>query len=361
MPKHELDFKKRYHYSRLSSDEDRRLYRFMVDCIQARRLRFFYASRFVAAVIPEEYRDYPLLLHNEEVEAANLGLVYDAILWDFPEFFYINADELVVYQNTGVIDMSLPLSPYSETAIRRIERELDRIYHEFDGVESGFPLELSVNDYIIRHYTYDHLGEHYHGRKKQEIFTVAGLIKRGSGVCAAITRLAQYILQRRGMEVSVLFSDPEEKNAKAHCWLAVKLRGDYYHLDITANMNYAEAPYSIQYLCFNITDKEMLEERPDYRPEQHPAIRCHARRENYYRAAGLYFGKEEEITAAMRRFIEENREKTGPVYFYFRVPRRFPEKRVRPAMQAAIRGVPRKSCAYLNANGYYAVEFIFRE
>ncbi len=352
----------RYYYNHNLSEEDRRFYRFLVDCISARKFHFYYVKDRDSASVPEEHRHLPFLEYKDAEIPANPHEIFYYILWDFPEFFFLLDNGMHFDQETGKGDVEplFDIHRYSEAEIRSYTRKLDKLYHSFDGVETGFAYELAVTEYIIRHYEYAHYAKRFsRGKKYIEAFTVVGLLKRGEAVCAGISRLALYLFQRRGMEAAILTAEPSGAEP-GHCWLAVKLNGKYYHLDITFGEDLSKDLYIPQKQYFNITDRERIESLPYYMPVMYPEIVCNSRRDNYYYHLGLYLRTPAEITSAVERFIEENRHAEGTVYFYFRTPRRLAQKAATAGIRKALDPAVVRTCASLHYDGYYAVEMTFR-
>ncbi len=351
----DIDFSKKYHYNnRLYNRWGRRLYRFIVERILKREYKFIYVYRYDDNLFPnEEHRRLPCYEFKHWSKVVDVNAVYEAVLYDFPEFYYINIPcPIRCPDNPLVFDMS-PFSDgsrYSEEEIKRFDAELDKIYHEFDEVNNGFDLELAVYRYIIKNYEYAHEGisqerhtdtEIYNGTDRErhfhEIFTVAGFLRESSAVCLGYSMLAQYIFARRGMESTVIFSSPMHDYDNCHAWCAVKLEGEWYHLDITFDDSTSGVEYVVHYGNFNITDRERIKSLPKgnyYSPADWPGIVCKSKKQNYFYRMRLYFKTVPELLERFIPFCEKNSGRKGLFRFYFRRSRNVRTKDIQAAMEA---------------------------
>ena len=229
----DLHLETRYHYTRLNENE-KRLYIFWVELLLKEQFDFVY-TYMDSLKDSEEPNDLPVFRYDM-YETENLisePMVLSAIQDDWPELYYIASSCYDVFPH-NVMSITRGRDDYTSEEIAELNAKLDEILHSFDHIEDDFELEIAVHDYITREFDYDHAMDTYDEKRKRECFTVAGLLKYGCGVCAAFAALMQYVLQMRGIPVVNLTGDagaPGE--TELHAWLAVKIKGNYYHLDIT--------------------------------------------------------------------------------------------------------------------------------
>lgn len=292
----------RYHYS-LLPEWERSYYRTVIE-----RLAKF---EFILP-LPEDIR-------------VNAYDVFEAIRWDFPEFFHISVGDLCLHtdeEDTLCLRVDGGIT-YTREEFDALNAQLDGILRGFDGIDDPFEIELAAYEYAIRSFEYEHdegsLSEH----EFQEIFTVVGLLRRGRAVCGAFTRFVQFILQQRGIlaaNIVTLGMADEGEEAKYHSWLAVRIDGEFYHLDVTFDEGDEKDPEFFPYAHFNITDDEADDDH-NLRKEEYPGIVCRATAANYYYRKGLYFKTDDEIVEGVRRFVTANADTDEEkLYFYFRLP-----------------------------------------
>lgn len=334
----DLHLDTRYHYS-LLDEQEKALYLRMVECFFGRAMR--------------------IRMEPEEV-GTDIYKVFEAIRCDFPELFVVSYADIVLTVPEEEEDPYGPIfweyalvngTVYTEEEYNEIEKKLAAFLHLFDGIDDPFELEVAVYDYVIEHFAYA-----YHALPRQdeidagkaesteladmEIFTVAGPLKTGYGVCAAYARLVQFVLQQHGVPVAYIsapsMGDEGEVNTSVyHAWLAVKLDGEYYHLDVTFDDTDGNDEGNFPYSHFNITDDEVDDDHIlTQMAQNYPDIVCRATAYNYYHRRGLYFETADELAQAVFRFANDWDGVTEERIFYCRFTPGITEDEIRARIQA---------------------------
>ena len=352
----------RFYYKRLNRHE-KSLYAFWVEMLLLGHRSLIYLPSAEYAPNPEEVGYAPCFFYGRYGDKINYYKVWCAIIYDCPELYFIYHNNLEIDRERCILYFGGDGSDYTDCEIEEINARLEEILREFDGVTDPFELELAVHDYITEHYGFDFDGKAeiddesvVHDRRFYEKFTVVGLIKNGVGVCGGFIKLLQFVLQRRGLEVANILANAGERS-RLHSWLAVKLGGKYYHLDVTfdegdtLNLDYP------QYRYFNVTDREIRLDH-EFSHKEYPELVCNSTKYNYYRKMGLYFNSYDKITEAFSSHLDAQASKDDHSRFYFRTPKRLKMQKVSYALGAALKrhGMPMTSTAFAELNGYYAVE-----
>ncbi len=356
----------RFYYSRLNPSE-KHLYVFMVELLLKRQRQFLYTFDAQIFSTCEEYKGLPSFSYKDESDDINYYTVFEAIRWDCPEFYFISMGDLD--WNNLIITLGTNQCPYTDEEMDEIDNKLYGILHNFDHITDPFELELEVHDYITRNFDYEYNfapedTESHHGREYEEIFTPVSLIKTGRGVCGGIIRLAQFIFQRRGLEVvNILAKAGEEGNKHEHSWLGIKLGGHYYHLDITFNEGSTNDKTLAPYEYFNVPTDEILDSH-DFTAEDYPEIICDHTEYNYYNKFGLYFETYEQITLGVEKHLDSIPFKHGETYhFYFKHPRSLDVEKITTALWRAIEHKKivlfEREFAYDDTDGYFVLEYQF--
>ncbi|MBO5312784.1 MAG: transglutaminase domain-containing protein [Clostridia bacterium] len=347
-----LHLETRYYYSTLTFDE-KELYRFMVLCYLDIEPVFNYA--YSEDIIPKTKKAQSLPTFIYDIEnPVEIAKVFEAIIWDWPELYYVTREALSFVPPTSIVIADGKLQ-YTKREIKQINKRLEEIIHIFDGIEDPFELELAVHDYILKSFDYDDT-DRYEGREDDEMFTVVSLVKKGKGVCAALTRMAQLILQRHGIPVANIIADSigPDGSRELHSWLAVKIGDSYYHLDITANeCMHGEIEYP-PYKSFNLTDEEVMK-NSTFSHEKYPTIVCNSTEYNYYHRRGLYFRTLQEIENGVKSFARDKVGKTGHHFYYFRTPKDLNERECVNMIYKAILDFSGVDASYLCDEGYFTV------
>lgn len=357
----------RYYYKRLNRGE-KDLYRFLVELFLQRKREFIFTfSDSWVADVPEA-KDIPIFVYIDYEEFVDLYKTYEYIMWDCPEFYYLSQDVFDFDMETGIHRIGGKNPFYTVEEIDKLDKLLYGILHNFDHIIDPFELELEVHDYITRNFDYDpkaHGVERLGERDFEEMFTIAGFLKTGKAVCAAFSRLMQFVLLRRGIEAAYVIADAgsEEDGIESHAWLVVKLGGHYYHLDVTFNEGGTLETQSTQYEHFNVPTEEILDDH-FFKAEEYPDIICDHTEYNYYNMLGLYFETYEQIIKGLEKHLDSLNLVHGQTYnFYFKYSRELDLQKI---VRSLWKGMENKRVELVNQefshggfDGYYVLEFVF--
>lgn len=338
----------RYFYSILS-EEERAFYKFLVERLSRLEFEFLLfdpekaplSEADVAGGLPAfPCREF------DELTFACLNITYIRLLEDCPEFYYAYNSELHFDPDTRTARIGSGKPEYTPEEIKKYNAALDEMLHLFDHITDDFELELAVHDYVIERFRYDR-NDAYTGRYFNEMFTVIGFLERGGAVCSAYTFLVQFILQKRGIPCAHLVGSEHRNDTsqpELHAWLAVKIKGHYYHLDVTFDDTDEEWGLC-SYSHFNLTDEEIKRDR-EYQSEYFPGIVCDSTAYNYFVATNSIFRDKASISAAAKDLVEKSLGRDSIAYLRFRAPDLFWEE----IEEAAIRPIGRFLTDY---DGYF--------
>ena len=324
----EFNIENRYTYSHLS-DADKRLYRFMVSCLLNKQRRFLFVDEFDEMNNEEVNTNLSIFNHKSRENVSLVG-VWNAIMFDCPEFYYVDIFDLN-WLNTMVV-MGKDEPYYTDEEIDYINEKLEELLHNFDDINDEFELELAVIQFINKNYTYDEDTIDYYvpyddpnfdinkWKRYKEKYNIVGLIKYNTGVCSAMSLLAQFIFQRKGMKVVNM--EGRATNSKGiidgHRWLAVNLNGKYYYLDVTFENALSTNKNNPPYMFFNIESKEALKYYLIYENEYEDVV-CNSTKYNYYHKMGLYFSSLDTLKDVFEKYLLTDFDTSIDNYFYFKI------------------------------------------
>ena len=360
----------RYFYNHLT-DGEKRLYRFMFDCLIKNIRKFIYIDK--GEIYDEDLlrkTNLPVFKCKDE-EYIFILKVWNAIAWDCPEFYFIDIYDFLWDEN--IVIMGKREDYYSAKEISEINQKLEEIYHKFDGIEDQFAVEVAVNEYISNNYDYDNLTEDYYEysdsekfdikkwRRYKEKYNVAGLIKYNTGVCSAMAYLAQYIMQRKGLKVvnieGKLKSDGED--SEGHRWLAINFEGKYYYLDVTWNNTFSKDKMDPQNMFFNVPLKE-VEDYYILFDREYEDVVCDCEDYNYYNKMNLYFLDGEKLQVALKKHILSTEKNGNWNYYYFKTAVSLSKNEVLKIIKEVLDECNIKNEEYKlkKVNQYYTVAFL---
>lgn len=269
-----------YVYDQLG-EEDRELYRIMLDSFQSR-----------------EPRVYP------ETDMDEVARMRDLVLADHPELFYINGVSQLTTTNRGsglVVDLTVEGQyAYSEEESAKLQGLIN------DAVAQCFAAApAATDDYDLAKYFYEYLATLTEYDREAAVDsagadddaastgqTIADVFVSRKAVCGGYARAYQYLLQRSGIQCAYVVGDA---NGGRHAWCVAYLDGAYYFIDPTWGdpqflSDEGEAVeqddfVNYDYLCLTSQDigKNHVATSPFDMPD------CTSMADNYYVREGLMF------------------------------------------------------------------------
>ncbi len=222
----------------------------------------------------------------------NIDRIYQSVLLDHPEYFFVEGYEYVVYSSkeevVGItISGTFPLS-VQECVKRKaeIDEAVEQLLAQAPMDGSDYDKIKYVYETIIFHTEYD-MG----AADNQNMYSV--FIGHAS-VCQGYAKATQYLLQNMGIDCALVLG--EVNSGEGHSWNLVSAAGEYYYVDTTwgdasyfsdaADMEKVGRPdISYDYLC--ITTQQLLNTHRITYDWELPI--CDSGENNYYKIEGCYF------------------------------------------------------------------------
>lgn len=184
--------------------------------------------------------------------------INDCVLFDNPELFYVNSDEIPYSYNSGhaVINFNFL---YNMAEINNITRNIqgktqilmqklyDKNYNDFDK-------EKEIHDFLARNVEYDNTQD------TDPVFhNIVGALLNGTAVCSGYSKAFKYLCDLANM--SAVYVSGEAINPagilESHAWNIIKINNDCYHVDVTWNSCQSITKDTVCYNYFNISDAYM--------------------------------------------------------------------------------------------------------
>lgn len=160
------------------------------------------------------------------LEEDKLADIYEQILLDSPELFYIDNSfkDTVRLDNGKIIEIIPDYLCSVEEAIEKeikyqeyLDQVLRCVYSDFSDLEKI----LYVHEYIVNNFSYDN---------SYTYSDVYSFFEKGIGVCESYTKLFTGLMTKLGIKSTSVVSDKMNPN---HTWNLVELNGNWYHVDNT--------------------------------------------------------------------------------------------------------------------------------
>lgn len=195
-----------YYFQQLS-EQEKRLYREMLDGIQRRDREFYLSSG-----------------KGEEIDK-----IYHAVIKDHAELYWTH-NRKQVYTTTfsrGDYCLFSPGYSYTTEEIAEIEECLEQTYQEICSY-----LSEDLSDYEKIKIVYTYLIDHIEYEESEHDQNIAGALWKKQAVCAGYARAMQYFLERLGIDC--IYVEGESKDhAEGHAWNIVRIGEQYYYVDVT--------------------------------------------------------------------------------------------------------------------------------
>ena len=151
--------------------------------------------------------------------------VVEAVYYDHPELFWLDAEFSAKYLGTGIcVEITLTYNAAAdnlETAKQDFDACAEEILSGAEELESNYEKEKYIHDVLIQIVEYDSSAQ-----MNQSAYSAMVL---GKSVCAGYTRAFQYLLQKLGIPCYYCTGYAGED----HAWNIVKLGSIYRNVDVT--------------------------------------------------------------------------------------------------------------------------------
>lgn len=160
---------------------------------------------------------------------------------------------------------------------------------------TDYDRELAIHDYIVKNYSYPS-GNNIEARQH----TITGLVRDGSGVCESYATAFEVMCSLCNIDCQTVTGT---LNGVAHMWNIVKLDGEYYHIDLTADDPSPDIPNTARYSHFNITTAEVYK---DHTIETTVPM-CTATKYNYFEYNDLIVHNKSELTQIINNALQSGK------------------------------------------------------
>ena len=195
------------YYFRQLGDEERRVYREMLNGVRERKENFY------------------VTLSDDDT----VNRIYHAVLKDHPELFWAHNREKI-YKTTYTDSDYCTFSPgyiYTEAEIKEIRSAMEEAYQ---NVLAQIP--EGADDYEKVQTVYTYVIDNTAYQESNDDQSIAGTFWKKEAVCAGYAGAVQYLLER--LDVSCIYVDGSAAGStEGHAWNIVKLDGEYYYVDAT--------------------------------------------------------------------------------------------------------------------------------
>lgn len=244
----------------------------------------------------------------------DINRIFSAVLADHPEIFYVSGyhytkhtlgEEILSIEFTGKYEMD------RDSALTRKE-QLEDAAKEWLSI-----VPADASDYEKIKFVYESIIENTdYVLGSVDNQNIASVLLNHASVCQGYAQTAQYLLNRLGVECTLI--QGTDDTGEAHAWNLVKADGAYYLMDVTwgdasyvtdGTFNGSEGRPEIRYDYLLVTSAQMASTH--FAEELVTLPVCTATQDNYYVREGAYFTSydREQMKALFdKRFAEGERD-----------------------------------------------------
>lgn len=203
------------------------------------------------------------LEHRETLIAVNhissnrLSQIYSAILYDYPQYFYVDFYEhAIVYQGSKIF--LKPIYTLNEETVKnlqlRIQHEITPILKKMEG-NSPADVVRFAHDWLVERCVYSEDSVYPKGS-----YNILGPFLCKSCVCSGYSLAFKYLLDIMRVRCMVVCGQSVHQDGKSgpHAWNLVIINGNSYHIDVTYSFKLDHNIYSRAY--YLLSTREILED-----------------------------------------------------------------------------------------------------
>lgn len=238
-------------------------------------------------------------------DKKELERILDAVVNDNPLICYFNPNEFsITYSGSYAITFDyLYERKKAAEVMKSVESEADFIIDQFIMEDmSDYEKCVAIHDYMTEniHYNFSAMSVNF----VYDAFTVEGALLKHQAVCIGISKAVSLILNKMNIPCTIVHGrsgiDGQDLN---HGWNMVKLDGNYYHIDVTWDLQEVNRFSSRSHMYMNLDDESMLNNH-DWDVEAYPT--CNSNKENYYVKEKRYFRTMRSFELYCQRFLKAN-------------------------------------------------------
>lgn len=237
--------------------------------------------------------DVPVSTTSDEA----IELVFDYVMTDHPEIFYVDGYQYTNYTLDNVITKITFTGNYLYDR-EEVERRQKLVNEAVNACLAGAP--SSTDDYYAIKYVYDYIIENTdYDVNAIDNQNICSVFIDGRSVCNGYSKAAQYLLNKLGIPCTLVTGTVTTKNSTGvrHAWNLVLCNDAYYYMDVT----WGDASYqtsagesadstkfpSVNYDYLNVSTQEISKNHQISDLVYMPV--CNSMKDNYYVREDEYF------------------------------------------------------------------------
>ncbi len=237
-------------------------------------------------------------------DKEDIKKIMDAVVYDNPIFCYMDPTQFQVISRgsfTVVIDYVYDKRKALQV-VREINEKADWILSQIvtDDMDD-YQKCLAVHDYLTANIRYHFSAAHV--KTIYDAHTPEGALLKHQAVCGGIAKAMLLMLQKLGVFSLVVLGESEiNREHVGHAWNIVRLDKDYYHIDVTWDLQEINHFAKRSHIYMNLDDDSMIMNHV-WELQDYPS--CSSRAENYYVRKKHYFRSMRSFELYIQKCLDE--------------------------------------------------------
>ena len=244
--------------------------------------------------------------------------IFVAVAYDCPGLFYVNFSNIRIFHTSSNTELEINYL-YNVSDIpdmkKRVNDSLRSMLKEIGIKDTDIDIVKfkKIHDYMVKNVVYDHAAVG-NGKKYFEAHTIAGVFYRKRAVCEGVAKAFKFLCDRLKIDSAVIIGDSlmsSDKGNSGHAWNAVRIDGEYFHMDITWDMCMSGQCRVNRYDYFLIPDEWINSDHKSTWPG-----RCSSIANSYFYKTGKYI----ENMAHLEKYLKDRLfvQKKNIIYFRYK-------------------------------------------
>lgn len=191
--------------------------------------------------------------------------IYYMIIKDNPMMFFVHPSKLTYFKIGNYVWIE-PIYVYRKEEANKIMNEINiklkPLEKKLKTINNKLERERFIHKYLL-----ENVGYKYNCSEDDfECHTIVGSFLYKQAVCDGISKAFKQLCDLARINCNVVFGDSwnEYEKPQKHAWNMVEIDKDWYHIDVTWNINLSQRFKYVRYDYFNIRESDVIKDHRNF-------------------------------------------------------------------------------------------------
>ena len=191
--------------------------------------------------------------------------IYYMIIKDNPMMFFVHPSKLTYFKIGNYVWIE-PIYVYRQEEANQIMNEINiklkPLEKKLKTINTKLERERFIHKYLLENVRY----KYNCSEDDFECHTIVGSFLYKQAVCDGISKAFKQLCDLARINCNVVFGDSwnEYEKPQKHAWNMVKIDKDWYHIDVTWNINLSQRVKYVRYDYFNIRESDVIKDHRNF-------------------------------------------------------------------------------------------------